>query len=51
LVAEAHTAFHGHGLTAPESERWFWRRSPHEPSALGASGLRECWMRTLSEAQ
>jgi hypothetical protein len=50
LVAEAHAAFHGHGLTAPESERWFWRRSPHEPSALGASGLRECWMRTLSEA-
>ena len=50
LVAEAHAAFHGRGLTAPEAERWFWRRSPHEPSALGASGLRACWLRTLSEA-
>ncbi len=51
LVAEAHAAFLGHGLTAPEAERWFWRRSPHEPSALGAAGLRDCWMRTLSGAQ
>ena len=50
LVAEGHAAFHGRGLTAPEAERWFWRRSPHEPSALGASGLRACWLRTLSEA-
>jgi lysophospholipase L1-like esterase len=46
-VAEAHAAFHGHGVTAPEEERWFWRRSPHEPSAAGASGLRECWLRAL----
>ena len=47
LVAEAHAAFHGHGLTAPESERWFWRRSPHEPSASGASGLRDTWLSIL----
>jgi hypothetical protein len=47
VVADAHATFHGHGLTAPESERWFWRRNPHEPSALGASGLRECWLNTL----
>lgn len=47
LVAEAHAAFMGHGLTAPESERWFWRRSPHEPSALGASGLRDAWIAAL----
>jgi hypothetical protein len=47
LVAEAHAAFHGHGLTAPEAERWFWRRSPHEPSAAGANGLRACWLETL----
>lgn len=47
LVAEAAAAFHGHGLTAPEAERWFWRRSPHEPSAAGASGLRDVWLRLL----
>ncbi len=51
LVAEAHAAFHGHGLTAPEAERWFWRRSPHEPSALGASGLRACWLHRLGLTQ
>ena len=47
VVADAHTAFHGHGLTSPESERWFWRRNPHEPSALGAAGLRACWLTAL----
>lgn len=47
VVAEAHAAFFGHGLTAPQAERWFWRRSPHEPSALGASGLRACWLQAL----
>ena len=50
LVAEAHAAFQGHGLTAPESERWFWRRSPHEPSGAGASGLRACWLDVLGVA-
>ncbi|MCC7054886.1 MAG: SGNH/GDSL hydrolase family protein [Gemmatimonadaceae bacterium] len=47
IVAEAHAAFQGHGMTAPEGERWFWRRSPHEPSAAGASGLRACWLDAL----
>ena len=47
IVADAHAAFHGHGLTSPEGERWFWRRNPHEPSADGASGLRACWLRAL----
>ena len=50
LVADAHAAFHGHGVTAPESDRWFWRRNPHEPSAEGASGLRACWLNTLQRA-
>lgn len=49
LVADAHGAFHGNGLTAAEAERWFWRRNPHEPSAAGASGLRACWLETLRE--
>jgi hypothetical protein len=50
LVADAHAAFHGHGLSAPEAERWFWKRNPLEPSALGASGLRACWLETLRRA-
>ena len=50
IVADAHAMFHGHGLSAPESERWFWRRSPHEPSAAGASGLRACWLDALGVA-
>lgn len=51
LVADAHAAFHGNGLTSPETERWFWRRNPHEPSAAGASGLRACWLATLMRSQ
>jgi hypothetical protein len=51
LVADAHGAFHGHGLTVPDSERWFWRRNPHEPSAAGASGLRACWLDALRDLQ
>lgn len=47
IVADAHADFFGHGLTAPENERWFWRRNAHEPSAVGASGLRACWLSAL----
>lgn len=49
IVAEAHAAFQGRGLTAPEDERWFWRRNPHEPSAAGASGLRGVWLSALRD--
>lgn len=48
LVADVHAAFAGHGVTAAEPERWFWRRNPHEPSAAGASGLRATWLELLS---
>lgn len=47
LVAEVHAALQGRGLSAPEDERWFWRRSPYEPGALGASLVRETWLETL----
>jgi hypothetical protein len=49
VVVDAHAAFHGHGLTARDDDRWFWRRNPHEPSALGASGLRGAWLQALRE--
>lgn len=44
LLADAHRHFLGHGVTAPESERWFWRRSLIEPNARGASELRHLWL-------
>lgn len=46
-VAEVHAALQGHGLSAPEDERWFWRRSPYEPGALGASLVRAAWLESL----
>ncbi len=47
LVGEVHARLTGHGLSAPEEERWFWRRSPYEPGALGASLVREAWLEAL----
>ena len=46
-VADAYRHFLGHGVTAPEPERWFWRRSWVEPSALGASEIRRLWLDAL----
>ena len=46
-VADAYLHFHGHGLSAPVEERWYWRRSIIEPSALGASELRRLWLELL----
>jgi lysophospholipase L1-like esterase len=47
ILADAHTRFMGHGVTAPPAERWYWRRSLIEPSALGASELRRLWLDVL----
>lgn len=46
-VAEVHAALQGHGLSAPEGERWFWRRSPYEPGARGASLVRAAWLEAI----
>jgi lysophospholipase L1-like esterase len=46
-AADAHAAFLGHGVSAPEEERWYWRRSLIEPNALGASELRRVWLDAL----
>jgi lysophospholipase L1-like esterase len=42
-VADAYAAFRGHGVTAPEGERWYFRRSLIEPGLVGASELRRVW--------
>jgi lysophospholipase L1-like esterase len=48
--ADAHAWFLGHGVSAPEPERWYWRRSLVEPSALGADALRRLWWKVLDDA-
>jgi hypothetical protein len=47
LLADVHQRFLGHGVTAPERDRWYWRRNPIEPNACGASEIRRVWLETL----
>lgn len=47
LLADVHVRFLGHGLTAAERERWYWRRNPIEPNARGASEIRRVWLDLL----
>ena len=47
LLADVHRHFLGHGWTAPEPDRWYWRRNPIEPNARGASEIRRVWLETL----
>jgi len=46
-LADVHRHFLGHGVTAAEPERYYWRRSLIEPSALGASEIRRVWLDAL----
>src|SRR5215207_10160730 len=48
-LADLHAAFLGHGVTAPEAERWYWKRSLVEPNAAGASEIRRQWLEALGE--
>jgi lysophospholipase L1-like esterase len=49
VLADAHRHFLGHGVTAPEPERWYWRRNLIEPSARGASEIRRVWWEALDQ--
>ena len=46
-LADVHAHFLGHGVTAPEEDRWYWRRSLIEPNARGANEIRQLWLRSL----
>ena len=46
-LADVHRHFLGHGVTAPEPERWYWRRNMIEPNARGASEIRRVWWEVL----
>lgn len=51
LLAEVYGHFLGHGVSAPEVDRWYWRRSPIEPNVRGASEIRKVWMDALAGAE
>jgi lysophospholipase L1-like esterase len=46
-LADVHARFMGHGVLAPEEERFYWRRSLIEPNARGASEIRRLWLEVL----
>jgi lysophospholipase L1-like esterase len=47
LLADVHRHFLGHGATAAEPDRWYWKRNPIEPNARGASEIRRVWLETM----
>jgi lysophospholipase L1-like esterase len=47
LLADVHAHFLAHGVTAPEDDRWYWRRSLIEPNAQGASEIRRLWLGSI----
>lgn len=49
-LADAHAAFMGHGVTAAEEDRWYFRRSLIEPGLVGASELRRLWWELVQGA-
>jgi lysophospholipase L1-like esterase len=49
-LADVHVRFLGHGASAPEADRWYWRRSLIEPNARGASEIRRVWREALRAA-
>jgi lysophospholipase L1-like esterase len=50
VLADICAHFLGHGVSAEESDRWYWRRSLIEPNAQGASEVRNVWLETLRRA-
>ncbi len=46
-VADVHSHFLGHGVTALPDARWYWPQSIIEPSMRGASEIRRLWLETL----
>ena len=47
VVADAYAHFLGHGVSAADDDRWYWRRSLVELNARGASELRDVWLAAL----
>lgn len=47
LFGDIHAKCQGHGIGKPDC--YFWEPSPIEPSALGASAVRELWLEVLAK--
>lgn len=50
LLADLYGHFLGHGVTAAEADRWYWKRSLLEPNARGANEIRHVWLETIERA-
>lgn len=48
LLGDIYAHFLGHGVSVPEKERWYWKRSLIEPNARGAEEVRNVWLDVLS---
>lgn len=48
-LADVHRHFLGHGVTATEKDRWYWKRSLVEPNAAGASEIRRVWLDAMEQ--
>lgn len=48
-VADVYRHFLGHGVTASEEDRWYWKRSWIEPNAPGASEIRRLWLDAIDD--
>ncbi|MDE3128890.1 MAG: hypothetical protein KGL38_12845 [Gemmatimonadota bacterium] len=46
-LADLHARFLGHGTSAETNDCWYWRRSPLDPNARGASEIRRAWLDAL----
>jgi len=46
-LADVHTHFLGHGVSASPGERWYWSESIIEPSMAGASEIRRVWVEQI----
>ncbi len=42
-LADIHRHFFGHGLSAPEEDRWYWANLIIEPNAKGAAEVAKLW--------
>jgi lysophospholipase L1-like esterase len=43
-LADIHERFLGHGMSAPEADRWYWAGLIFEPNAKGAQEVARLWM-------
>jgi lysophospholipase L1-like esterase len=49
-LIDIHRHFLGHGLSAPEKDRWYWSGLIFEPNARGASEVRRLWWSAAGSA-